>query len=187
MIVKSCKFGTSKCNREDSFTSSCWVPWGTPLQRFKSLEAGSGRSCCLSLFPSHLLGFDVLPLLPQGVMFCCQICSEGQQVSWPVLFFLSFFSLACADSWSPVQPFSCHTVPWLPWSSEPQRRRAMTWAEFLWTIEICRWIKISVHLGRLILARISPKVNIKESVKNRHNKTNTKRCEVRMVGFLSKP
>lgn len=45
MIVKSCKFGSSKYNWGDSFTFPCWVPWGTPLHGFTSLEAGTGRTC----------------------------------------------------------------------------------------------------------------------------------------------
>lgn len=190
MVVKSCKLRGSKCNCGDSFRSKklSLFMLGALRAIFAEIYKSGGRlwwkllSESLPLPPAWI---RCPASLPQGMMFCCHICSEGQ-VFWTVLVFLSSLRLVYASrmlvyetlpSLSPV-----NTILWLPWSLEQQwRRGTMTWAEFLWTVEICRWIKISMHLGRLIWARVNPKIIIKESLKKTSNKTNTKRCEASMI------
>lgn len=159
MAVKYWKFRGSKYNWETVSGQrkglfSCWVPWGTSLLRFASVGAGSGGSCPLSLLPSHLrspspaslaLGNDVmLPLL----------CWGAGQLGW--FGFSITLKPSVFESLKPCPALllvlSCH--PMAPWSREQRwRRGTMTRAEFLQTVEICRWIKTSMHLGRLIWAR----------------------------------
>lgn len=43
--------------------------------------------------------------LPWGMMFCCQVCAQGQG-SWAGLVLLSPLSRVCVGPWSPAQPCS---------------------------------------------------------------------------------
>lgn len=53
----------------------------------------------------HTFEVQALPLLPQGMMFCCHFCAEGQG-SWAGLVSLSPLSLECSGPWSPAEPCS---------------------------------------------------------------------------------
>lgn len=102
MAVKYWKFRGSKYNWETASGQrkgpfSCWVPeghlcwylqvWGTLWWKLLSesppLTPAKSKPC----------------LLPQGMMFCCHSCTEGQG-SWAGFVFLSPLSRVCGGPWS---------------------------------------------------------------------------------------